>query len=243
MDFIIRAISLILLNGFSPVKTVTLILRWPEINTYFHSVINSTYSPATNPNKIRNNLFRSDEELCEAVTKSNFFDINKEEYSIDQSSSSSKFNRRLSNLISRALNIEDATENDFTRKDRKVKYDNTEIKLLTFPCHILPTKIVYLSHFYIGEINVYFLFAKMMRSDIPQLLAAIGKDEALTLTITNAPFYYSHTWDLIDMTERNRIYEKVLKMTPTQCAWLCAIMEELRSNMNYRRYKFIYFSE
>lgn len=39
-----------------------------------------------------------------------------------------------------------------------------------------------------------------------------------------------------DMEERNRIYSKMMGMTPTQCAWLCAIIEELGNNANYRKY-------
>lgn len=38
-----------------------------------------------------------------------------------------------------------------------------------------------------------------------------------------------------DIKERNRIYEKMLRMTPSQYAWLCAIIEELRFNKNKKR--------
>lgn len=35
---------------------------------------------------------------------------------------------------------------------------------------------------------------------------------------------------------RKRIEGKVLRMTPTQCAWLCAIIEGLRFHRSFRKY-------
>lgn len=235
MNFIFPVIGLILLPNISESQWISrpVIVKWPDMNEFFNSAYKSKYP-------FSNNLFETDEELCDTVQKSNIFIIEYEQFfpyenylpmntwvyltTFDQSQLEAENNEYTESMpIEDVFNIIDYEEFNFDKADRKIDLD---FNVNTSVCYLSNKKSIYISAGVKKDgITVHFLFARTNETFQITLIAAIGRGEVKKIFPPKMIFEV-YGWTIFnDSNNLNWEKRKINSISRVQRIWIGAIIK------------------